>query len=521
MEKDPYQPPDIIEEKSLGLARLTEIVEGEPEFAFAKELGDSFPEAGVYLVGGSVRDVVLDRPSKDYDFIVCGVAPAALEKFLAERGDVNLVGRNFGVYKFRPRSTVNGQLSTVEIDIALPRRDIAAGTGGYRDVDTQSDPNMPVEEDLARRDFTFNAMAWDVRMSRLVDPHEGLLDLLDKKVRSVGVASERFREDYSRMLRGLRMAAAFGFGFEMETWEAIKSEMKHINDVRKNAAGKTERVVPHEVIGREFLKSLKAEPARTMDLWDESGAIGELIPELLKMKGCEQPKEYHSEGDVWVHTRLALTKLSSPEFKELFGEREPSVEVKLAVLLHDVGKPLAMQTPEKDGVPRISFIGHDKIGAPAAEAIAERLKLASVEGMNVSPARIKWLVEEHLFAHNVDPMEAKATTLKKRFFNPNYDGTDLLMVAFVDAAAAERPDGTVDTARVKEYLQKIAEMKEKFGAERRVKPLLNGDEVMKILGLKPGPEVRKALELLIDAQAEGKIATREEAEEYLKQAFDV
>ncbi len=512
MEKDPYQPPDILEEKSLGLARLTELVDSEPEFAFAKELGEAFPEACVYLVGGSVRDIVLDRPSKDYDFIVTGVGPAALEKFLGERGGVNLVGRSFGVFKFKPEES-----STV-IDIALPRRDIAAGTGGYKDVETQSDPNMPVEEDLARRDFTFNAMAWDVRASRLIDPHEGLLDLLDKKVRAVGTASERFKEDYSRMLRGLRMAAAFGFDFDLETWEAIKKEMVHINDARP-AAGKTERVVPHEVIGREFLKSLKADPVRTMDLWDESGAIGELMPELLKMKGCEQPKEYHSEGDVWVHTRLALLKLSSPEFKELFGDREPSVEVKLAVLLHDVGKPLSMQTPEKDGTARISFIGHDKAGAPVAATIAERMKFASVEGMNVSPARVKWLVEEHLFSHNVDPKEARATTLKKRFFNPNYDGTDLLMVAFADAAAAERPDGTGDTSRVKEYWQKIAEMREKFGVERRVKPLLNGEEVMKILGIRPGPEVKKALELLIDAQAEGRIATREEAEEYLKKSL--
>lgn len=509
MEKRPYEPPKITFERKLELDKLTRVVEEEPEFEFARELGKRYPECGIYLVGGCVRDIVLERDSKDYDFIVRRIPEKTLMRELKRMGQIDLVGKSFAVFKFKPEG------SEEVIDIALPRRDISAGTGGYKDSEAQSDPEMPVEEDLKRRDFTMNAMAWDVRESKLIDPHGGLLDILEKKVKAVGDPRERFKEDYTRMLRALRQAAAFGFEIEPATMEAIVSEMTHINDERKNKEGKTERVVAQERIAGELLKGLKADPVRTMDLWDESGAIRELMPELLKMKGCEQPKIFHSEGDVWVHTRLALEKLSSPEFKELFGDEKPPVEVALAVLLHDVGKPLSMQTPEKDGVERISFIGHDVAGAPVAEDILRRLKFSAAEGFKVSPEHIRWLVEEHLFGHNVDPKQAKSSTIAKRFLSPNHSGRDLLMVTFADAAAAVRPDGAVDTSRLKEYVEVVNELEKKFGG-KRVKPLLNGDDVMRILGIKPGPKVKEALERLIDAQGAGEVTSPEEAEAFLK-----
>ncbi|MBI4434803.1 hypothetical protein HY635_03260, partial [Candidatus Uhrbacteria bacterium] len=307
------------------LAALGARLESDPSFAFLRELTAEHADAEAYLVGGIVRDASLGRDAKDYDFVVRGVSADALRAFLAARGRVDLVGRNFGVFKFLP----SGWPEDAEaIDIALPRTEHAEGTGGYRDVDVQSDPTLPIAADLARRDFTINAMAWDVRNRTLIDPFNGRDDLTQRIIRAVGNPSERFAEDRSRTLRGLRFAAQLGFDIEPATMAAIRATMPTINEQRPARKtheqltllpGALEYVTPREIVARELIKSFDADPVRSMDLWDDAGAIAELMPEALAMKGCAQPDIYHSEGDVWTHTRLALAKLSSPEYRAEFG----------------------------------------------------------------------------------------------------------------------------------------------------------------------------------------------------------
>lgn len=479
----------------------------EPEFAFFQQLLDLYPQAGVYLAGGAVRDVLLNRAPKDHDFIVTGVAPADLEVFLASRGRVDLTGRNFGVFKFKPE----GFDLAEDIDIALPRRDRATGTGGYRDVEAQSDPNLPVEDDLARRDFTVNAMAQDARTGALIDPHGGRTDLGARLIRAVGEPRARFQEDYSRMLRGLRLAIQLGFEIESTTWQAIKSEIDHLNDQRDG-----EWVVPREVVAREFLKSLDADPVRTLDLWDVAGAFGVLMPELLRLKGCRQSPTHHAEGDVWVHTRLALTRLTSPEFRQIFGDEPPSVQLKLALLLHDIGKPDAWR--EVDG--HITTHGHAEMGARIAAEIVRRLKLY-VTGDGITLESIAWLVANHMTPHEVAASTVRPAELVRMFLNPGHPGSDLLKLVWADAFAAQQADGHFGYPGELAYVRRVEELRRvlNWSADGHPQPLLGGAAIMRILGIEPGPRISEVQDSLLDAQARGEIHDTQEAEAYVRDSL--
>ncbi len=232
-------------------------------------LRKKFPEARAYLVGGAVRDTLLRRKTKDYDYVVAGVPAKDLERLLSRLGRVNLVGRTFGVFKFRPRGKKE------EIDIALPRAERPKGTGSYRDVETQSDPALPIEKDLARRDFTINALAVDLATGRLVDPFGGKDDLRRRRIRAVGQARKRFREDYTRVLRGLRLAVTLGFTFEKKTWDALLAFVPRLTASRDG-----KHIVPTEILIREFRKAFAADPLRALILWRKAGALKAQIPHL-------------------------------------------------------------------------------------------------------------------------------------------------------------------------------------------------------------------------------------------------
>lgn len=331
------------------------------QFGFLSDLKSAFPRAEIFLVGGAVRDLFLGRETKDFDFVVRQVVANDLEAFLKKHGEVNLVGRSFSVFKFMPKDWDPHN----PIDIALPRREHAFGTGGYRDFEVQGDPKLSVKDDLSRRDFTINAVALKIeikkeglKFDKIIDPIKGLKDLKKKSIKAVGKPEVRFQEDYSRMLRALRFACQLDFKIEKKTWQAIQKNIYHLNDIQRNvqmiADGRftepdvvEQRAVPYEVIAKELMKSFIASPVQVFDFYDQSGAFTELMPEILKMKNCPQPTNWHSEGDVWTHTRLALEKLFSSQFKEQFGDEPPSPQLIMAVLLHDLGKPYTIRTPER------------------------------------------------------------------------------------------------------------------------------------------------------------------------------
>jgi tRNA nucleotidyltransferase/poly(A) polymerase len=503
----------------------------ELAFQWIGRLKERFPKAEIYLVGGAVRDIILGHSTKDFDFVIRNVSADELEKFLETLGTVNLVGRLFGVFKFKPKDWDPHN----PLDIALPRKEHVFGTGGYRDLKAYTDPKMPIKDDLSRRDFTINAMALKVEIknfkfeiTKIVDPFGGIKDLRSKIIRTVGRPEARFREDYSRMLRALRFACQLDFLIEKKTWLAIKQNIRHLNDIQREVKMVGEvtfaepevienRIVPYEVIAKEFLKSFYFDSLKAFDLYDQSGAFEVLIPEVLKMKNCPQPKNWHSEGDVWTHTRLALEKLFSPEFQGEFGQERPSIELIMAVLFHDLGKPYTIQTPEKDGTDRIRFNEHDIIGAKLTKQIAERLKFSSPEEFAVDPDRLAWLVQHHMLLVQGNISEMRPTTIEKYFFNPNLPGENLLKLAFVDISATITEKGKPDFKSYQEMKKRILELKLLSQNKKELpKPLLNGNEIMKEFNLQPGPKIGELLVGLREEQLLGRIKTKDEAIEFLK-----
>jgi len=480
-------------------------------FPWVEHLRCEFPAAQIYVVGGAVRDLMLRGEIVDYDFLIRAVPPPLLFSALQKWGEVVLVGKEFGVFKFYPRE---GNFRVV--DIALPRREIPWMTGGFRDFEIQSDPNLQIEEDLSRRDFTINAMALSVTDGRIIDPFQGAQDLQQRRLRAVGDPKIRFLEDRSRMLRGIRLSCQLQFDMTPQTWAALKEGVPQIDGRRADGSF----VVPREVIAKELLRALSADPVRALDLLDQSGLLKMLLPEILLMKGCPQPPEFHSEGDVFTHTRLALGNLRSPQFTEEFGNDPAPAELILAVLLHDVGKPYTIQTPERDGTDRIRFNEHDRVGAEIADRICGRLKLSQLprEGpLHIDPTRLSWLIRQHLLLVHGRVEEMRATTLERYFLNPKLPGDLLRKLMFVDGLASVPSQGSGQLEgyhalkRRLEQIQSLAASKEKAP-----KPFVSGEEVMSLLHLPPGPEVGRLLLLLREEQLGGRIRDREDAVGFLK-----
>ncbi len=480
--------------------------------SFLTDLERYFPEGEVYLVGGAVRDLLLGRETKDYDFLVRRIAASELGDFLSRYGKVSWVGKNFGVYKFSPA----GLRIEEPLDVALPRTERSFHqTGGYRDFEIHTDPDLPVEEDLRRRDFTVNAIAADLKEKRLLDPFGGLKDLEEGVLRAVGDPSLRFSEDTSRLLRGLRFACEFPFRFEEKSWNSLKAAMASVNAKREDGSD----IVPRETIAKEFNKAMVANPVRAFDLWDESGAFAALIPELLQMKGCPQPEAFHTEGDVWAHTRLALSHLQSPAFQEEF-QTDYDAETVLAVLFHDVGKPYTLQTPERDKVDRIRFNNHDQVGGGLARTIASRLKLSSCPAGSryyVEEESLGWLIEKHLLLVHGEVEQMRASTIEKHFLNPQRPGEKLLQLIFCDGMATLPPSGAPQLLYYRSLKGRIDRILALTAERSKIPaPILSGREVMEILNVLPGPAVGKYLALLREEQLSGRLSTREAAIDFLR-----
>jgi tRNA nucleotidyltransferase/poly(A) polymerase len=470
----------------------------------------------VYLVGGAVRDMALGRATEDFDFVVRGVAPKTLITFLKKHGAVNLVGRTFGVLKFLPKGATGEQF-----DIALPRTDHALpGGGGYKDFSVQSDPALPIEADLARRDFTVNAIALRImnhelgsRGTTIVDPFAGLADCKKKILRTVGKPRERFAEDYSRMLRGLRFACQLGFSIEQKTWSAMRSQMKEVNRTRNG-----EDVVPRDAIGRELVSSFFADPLRAMNLWDTSGAFAVVAPEVLTMKGCMQPRRWHSEGDVWTHTRMALRALMSEKFRRAFPNVERTALLTLAVFLHDIGKPVTQKTPKRDGTDRIRFTGHELEGSKIVHALGQRLRISQFpteDPRHIDLSTLVWVVRNHMLIHNQTAVQMKATTLEKYFLKDRMRGGLLQALTWADTMGA-RPRTTVQSLRHLHLLQQRLATLERRYVRMGVATLLNGEEIKALANIPQSTRVGELLELLREEQLQGRVTTKLQARAFVR-----
>ena len=301
-----------------------------------------------YFAGGCVRDALMGTDPADYDIATDAVPDEVRGLF----PDSHPVGAHFGVILVREGKQ--------DFEIATFRND-----GAYHDGRHPEDVVFSTaEEDSERRDFTINGMFFDPIADKVIDYAEGRKDLEAKRIRAIGDPEKRFEEDHLRIMRAIRFATTLSFEIEEGTWNSLKNRASDLSRISV------------ERIRDELTKILlSANRVRGFDLLVDSGVMKMIVPEILLLQGCDQPPQFHPEGDVFVHTRIML---------ELLRE-DASLPLVLSVLFHDIGKP-ATRTFDSEN-DRIRFNGHDMVGAKMTEDILRRLKYsnevigATVEGV--------------------------------------------------------------------------------------------------------------------------------------------
>lgn len=423
-------------------------------------------EAGhqAYLAGGCVRDLLLERAAADYD-VATDATPERVQQFFP--GSLT-VGAQFGVIIVAEKS--------VQVEVATFRCDVSYSDGRHPDrVEYTRSP----QEDVQRRDFTINGLLMDPATGEVLDFVGGRDDLKAGIIRAIGDAERRFAEDKLRMVRAVRFAARFGFTIEPATFTAI----------RKMAAQVTQ--VSAERLRDELTKLLIEGAARRgFELLDEAGLLEVVLPEAVRMKGVEQPPQFHPEGDVWIHTRLMLERLTAGA----------SPTLAWGVLLHDVGKPPTFMSPSGPG-DRIRFDQHVEVGTKMAEEICRRLRFS-----NDDIEQVMALVANHLRFKDVFRM--KPSTLKRFVRLPKFE--EHLELHRLDCLASH---GMLDGH---EFVQKF--LRETPPEEVRPARLVTGDD-LKALGYPPGPRFKEILQAVEDAQLEGQLSGREAALAFVKQNF--
>ena len=408
-----------------------------------------------YIVGGAVRDMVMGRIPHDLD-ITTSATPEEVEKLFEHTVPV---GAAFGVMLVI--------LQGIEFEVATYREE--------RDYEDGRRPetlrfSKTVQEDVARRDFTVNALLYDVARCEIVDLTGGVEDLHKGVLRTIGNARERFSEDYLRMLRAVRFTVRFGFEMDPELREAIRS-----------LAQKT-RFLSRERIRDELNKMLCGpHPEKAVELLSDTGLLEVILPDVQAMKGVEQDARFHPEGDVFVHTMLMLSHI-----------RIPSVELCWAVLLHDVGKK-ECRTEDPDGCSH--FYGHEDRGADMTEEILRDFKHPADVIKRVTQA-----VRYHMRFASVQKMrEAK---LRRLIVDSNF-----LLELELHRLDCISCHGFMDNYLY--LIDKLALLRENR-EETLPKALLNGHDLIR-RGVPPGRRIGQLLRLLADMQLEGLIRTRSEA----------
>jgi len=424
-------------------------------------------EAGhaAYFAGGSVRDRLLGIDTHgDFD-VATDARPEEVQRLFPR---TVAVGAQFGVIL-----VVEGG---VRVEVATFRADDAYVDGRHPVSVRFTTP----QEDAARRDFTINGMFADPETGEVLDFVGGRQDLERRVIRAIGDPRRRFAEDRLRLVRAVRFAARLRFAIDSATAEAIREMAPAIHEVSA------------ERIGEEIVKILTEGAARRgFELLSELGLLREVLPEIEAMKGVEQGKDFHPEGDVFTHTMLALEHVDRSAMR---GET-----LALGVLLHDVAKRECAAV--RDG--KITFYGHTGRGAEMARDICRRLRRPGVVA-----ERVAWLVDDHLRLLNAPEM--RLATLKKFLRQEGID--ELLELCRIDASASNGNLFHYDFCR-----RRLAEL-----AVEEMKPaaLLSGRELI-ALGHRPGPAFKEILAAVEEAQLEGTIGTREQALAWVRERFPV
>ncbi len=402
-----------------------------------------------YIVGGCVRDLLLDEKPKDWD-ITTNATPTQIRK---------LFPKNFYENKFGTVSVItNSKDETLKVVEITPYR----LEGKYSDKRHPDEIKFAkkLEDDLARRDFTVNALAMDDN-KKIIDFFDGQKDLKNKIIRAVGDANKRFDEDALRMLRAIRFACTLSFVIEDITFKAIQKNADWI------------QMISNERIKDELIKIFETEKAaHGIDLLRQTNLLKFILPEIDKGVGVSQNK--HHVYDIYEHSLRALDEAAKHKF---------NLEVKIASLFHDIGKP---ETKQGEG-PDSTFYNHDYVGAKFTDRVLKRLKFP-----NKFIDKVVLLVKNHMFVSDPEKLtDAGARRLLKRVGRENI--VDLINLRVADRLGMGRPKEKPYRLRTIEYMiEKVS--KDPISAKMLK---INGNDIMKLLKIEPSPKVGAILDVLL------------------------
>ncbi|MFA5575888.1 MAG: HD domain-containing protein [Tissierellaceae bacterium] len=397
-----------------------------------------------YIVGGSVRDMIIGKQPSDYD-IATDALPDHISRLFKEYKTVE-VGKKFGTVVVVQREG-NTEVTTFRQD------------GEY--IDGRRPERVffskDLKDDLSRRDFTINAMAYS-RKTGLVDYFNGIEDLKGKIIKTVGKAEDRFEEDYLRIIRAIRFASQLGFAIEEKTYEACKIYSKYLGSISI------------ERVQEEFFKILLSDkPSKGVRLLEDIGALEIILPELLDTVDFDQKSPYHDK-DVYGHTLCVLDKTPA------------ILHLRLAALFHDIGKPHTLSIDE-DGIGH--FYGHDKWSTETAKKVLKRLRAS-----NELIGRVTILVENHMKRH--DDLKEKGL---KRLLSKIGEEEIFALIEFQKAdKLCSRADANIeDLIQREKDIRAIVEKKEPYSMKHLA---INGDDLIK-LGYKEGKPLGDVLQHLL------------------------
>jgi poly(A) polymerase len=451
-----------------------------PKYRAAREIVVALRDTGhqAYFAGGCVRDLLLGVPPKDFDVATSATPDVVMGMF----AKTYAVGAHFGVVLVCTPDG-GGEIAT---EVATFRHDGAYSDGRRPDAVRFS---TDAREDILRRDFTINGMLLDPAVfeetgdatAATLDYVNGREDLATGILRAIGEPALRFAEDKLRMLRGVRFAARLGLEIEPRTMAAIRAAAPEIGQVS------CERI-------RDELTLMLTEghARRAFELLDATGLLAYVLPEALRMKGVEQPPQFHPEGDVWVHTMLLLEKLQAGV----------SATLAWGALLHDIGKPATFRPPDpKKPGDRIRFDGHVEVGVRMTQEILGRLRFS-----NEDTEQIVALVKNHMRFGDI--MQMRESTLKRFLRLPKFD--EHLALHWMDASSAHGDLRLYEFAKERYEATPVETMRPKL--------LVTGKDLIDA-GYRPGPEFKAMLEAAEDAQLEGSVTTTDDGLAMVRQRF--
>lgn len=443
---------------------------------------------GTYIVGGSVRDLLLGRTPTDYDIAVTGNPEQFAKKLIAKS---------------------NGHF----VRLGKPGQMIIRVISGDLIFDITSLNGTSIEHNLNQRDFTINAIAYDLYKEKIIDCLGGLQDLASKKVRMV--SKDIFKKDPVRLIRAYRIGACLNFEIEAKTGDAIKSDTKLI----KNMPGERTRVELFTMLGTSISYLYLSQMAI-------NGLLTAIFPDLERLKGC-YPNHYH-QFDGFEHTMRAFSHLESivndPEnmlpdastkIHQYIDKNRPAL-IKCAILFHDIGKPLT-KTLDRNG--KCHFYGHARKSADMARKIGQRLRFSNHERQFIDGIIRNHMKPLSLFtAHDKKSLTQKAII---RFYKKCAEYTPaVLLVAIADTKAKQNKISQKGNAFISFLKQMIFEYFYEYQPLGDEPPLITGHDLIHVFGLSPSPLFKKILNLVDDARLTKTINNRSEALELIKDVLN-